>query len=249
MYKRRRSSRARYARKTSKKYSPRAARGSTRTRRYKKFSRRRTTWTKGTTVSPYRKFVYNDEDYSFSLTTLAPVTWKLFRGNGPYDPDYDVGGVQPYGFDQLCPAFYQLYNVKASKITVYPFVGLTSTSLPSRVKIVVVPYFDTTIPYTEYSDIIQMPFAKSALLTNSSNDNKTCKVSSYASTRAILGKARASDEDSASMYNSNPINPWYWFIFCYSAEAVPAGETYVVRYDVKIAYYTALSQKVCIDNS
>jgi len=82
-----------------------------------------------------------------------------------------------------------------------------------------------------------------------SNDNKTIKLTSYAKTSAILGPKIAGDKDSTALYNANPSSEWYWFFFCFSGEPVSTGDTITVRYDVKIKYYTYLSQKVEIDNS
>lgn len=238
-----------YRRKSTRRTYTGRTRGGYRRGKYTKVSRRRSSWTTGTTVSPFRKFVFNDEDYAFSLSTLSPYVWKLFRGNSCYDPDYDVGGVQPYGYDQLCPAFYQRYCVKGSKITVYPFISVNNTITPQRVKIVVVPYFDTTIPYSEYTDVIRMPGAKSSLLSYYANDNKTRKCVSYYRTASVLGKNQANDEDSSALYNANPANQWYWYVFCYTGEPVTAGDTLTIRYDVKITYYTCLSQKVSMNES
>lgn len=246
---RRKSYGVRKTSKSAKRTSTYRARKSYRSRKYTKVSRRRPTWQAGTTVSPYRKFTYNDEDYAFSLTNIAPSVWKLFRGNGCYDPDYDIGGTQPYGFDQLCPAFFQRYNVKGSKITVYPFISANNTVLPARIKMVVVPYFDTTIPYTEYTDIINMPYARSVLLSYYSNDNKTCKISSYVPSTKPLGPNQAKDANASALWNANPTYQWYWFVFCFSGEPVPAGDTITVRYDIKIVYYTYLSQKVELNES
>lgn len=247
----RRKSSTRYksARKSYRKPTARKAARTYRRRKYTKVSRRRPSWTSGTVVSPYRKFTYNDEDYAFTLSNLLPYTWKLFRGNSCYDPDYDVGGVQPYGFDQLCPTFYENYCVKGSKITIYPFISLSNVIMPQRLKFVVVPYHNTTLPYTEYSDIIQLPFAKSVLMGWYSNDDRTIKLSSYCKSSYVLGKNVAADKDAVAQYNANPTDPWYWFVFCYSGEPVGAGDNITVKYDVKITYYTVLSQKTEIDNS
>lgn len=246
---RRRTYGTRKTRKYTKRSTGSRGRKTYRSRNYSKVSRRGSKWTSGTVVSPYRKFTYNDEDYAFSLTNLLPVSWKLFRGNGCYDPDYDIGGVQPYGFDQICPAFFQRYNVKGSKITVYPFVSVNNTITPTRIKFVVVPYFDTILPYTEYTDLIQMPYAKSGLLSYYSNDTKTLKISSYASSAKILGHNQAKDGDASALWNANPANMWYWFVFCFSGEPVPSGDTVSLRFDIKITYYTYLSQKVEINES
>ncbi len=51
-----------------------------------------------------------------SVTSGVPTN-KTFRANGMFDPDFSLGGHQPYGFDQLM-ARYNHYTVVGAKISI-----------------------------------------------------------------------------------------------------------------------------------
>lgn len=243
------SKRRSYTRKGSRSSTRRKTYRGPRRGKYSKVSRKRSAWTSGTVVSPYRRFVYNDEDFVFTLTNLMPYTWHIFAGNSVFDPDYTGAGVQPYGYDQFCPGFYQNYQVTSSKITIYPYLSLINVVMPQRLKVVIVPYYDTAIPYTEYTDIIRMPGAKSRILSWYANDNRTVKISAFAKTSSVLGKSQAHDASAVSLYSTNPLLRWYWWVFCFSGDSVNSGDNINIRFDTKISYYTVLSQKVELNNS
>jgi len=156
-------------------------------------------------------------------------------------------GAQAYGFDQLCPVFYQRYCIKSSKITIYPYLSMNNTLTPQRIKFVVVPYFADTMPYNEYNDVLRLPGARAANMSWYSNDTRPLKISSYMKTNRVLGKAVGNDSDSSALYNANPTNQWYWFIYAFSGDAL--SDSVNIRYDIKINYYTVLSQKVVIHKS
>jgi len=197
-----------------------------------------------------RRFVYNDEAFSVSLSNITTPAFNIFRGNSCYDPDYTGAGVQPYGWDQLCPTFYTHYNVRASKITVYPSVRQTSTSdFCPLFECIVVPYRETSIPYIELADIRRMPYARSIRFASLSTANtRPPRVSSYTTTTAMWGKEVSNDSDAIGQYNGNPVNTWYWFVFLDNTTwATPTAVT--VKFDVKIVYYTKLERKVELNES
>lgn len=227
----------------------RSGRSAYRKRKYTKVSKKRTTWTPGTTVTPFRRFVYNDEAFSLSLSNLTTPQWAVFRGNSCYDPDYSGTGVQPYGWDQLCPVFYTNYNVKASKITVYPSVNQTySPSFPSQFECLVVPYRETSIPYSEMSDLRRMPYARSVRFNSASSSTSPPRVSSYCTTKSMWGKEISESEDAVAQYNGNPVSTWYWYVFM-DDTAWASGTAVPVKFDVKIVYYTKLLRKAEFNES
>lgn len=65
---------------------------------------------------PLRKFV--KLRYVDHLNVAAPavnaITVKEFRANGLYDPDFSIGGHQPYGFDQLMTQYNHFTVLKAT---------------------------------------------------------------------------------------------------------------------------------------
>jgi len=244
-YAKRRKSSSYRRRRPSKKVS-RTSGSYSRRRKYSKVSRKRSPWLPGTTVSPFRKFAYNDEDFTVSLSSITTPSWRLFRGNSLYDPDYTGVGVQPYGLDQLCPIFFTSYNVRSSKITIYPVVNSANTPM---FKVVVVPFRETTIPYTEFTDVMRLPHARSIRFGSLSNQTgRAPKVSSYVSTRQVLGKEEANSPNAIGYYGGNPTETWYWYIFFYNNEYATSTPD-VVHFDVKITYYTKLERQVQINES
>ena len=228
---------------------PRARKSAYRKRKYTKVSQKRSSWTPGTTVSPFRKFVYNDEAFSVSLSNITTPAWNVFRGNSCYDPDYTGAGVQPYGWDQLCPTFYTHYNVRSSKITVYPTVKQTTTSdFCPMFECIIVPYRETSIPYVEISDLRRMPYARSIQFGAQSASMKHARVTSYCTTKSMWGKEVANDSDAIGQYNGNPVNTWYWFVFLDNTTWA-TGTAITVKFDVKIVYYTKLERKTEINES
>jgi len=58
------------------------------------------------------------ENFQLTTPTLASTpAGRIFRFNGLFDPRYDIGGHQPYGFDQLM-AIYKRYTCVGAKMTV-----------------------------------------------------------------------------------------------------------------------------------
>lgn len=250
-------SRKRYGtRKTSatRKGTRRAAtgrtRGSYRKGKYAKISRKRSSWQSGSTVSPNRRFVFADESYApTALTNVNLQSQYIFRGNSLFDPDYSGVGAQPYGYDQLCPVFYNNYNVKSCKITVYPSVAAAYvTGFPPYIEVLVVPYRGNALPYTDPNDVRRMPYCRSMRISPTSQANGINKISSYASTKAILGREFASDVSATGQYDGNPTYTWYWFVIFDTASWVPTAPI-PVSFDVKIAYYTKLLRKQELDQS
>lgn len=234
--------------RTSRGRSSKVSRRSYGRKKYVKVSRKRIPWTPGTSVSPYRKFVYNDTGFTTTLTSIAATTWHLFRGNSLYDPDYTGVGVQPYGYDQICPAFYTEYCVRAAKISVYPSVK-TITSASGCITCLLVPYHEGTLSNLSLSDLRRMPHARSMTFGSNNLANHDCsKVSAYASTKSVMGRNTANDHDACAVSNNNPTSQWYWYVFMDSSQWVPASDI-DVRFDVKITYYTVLSRKYNMNES
>jgi len=64
---------------------------------------------------PLRKFVkvrYVDHTV-VACPAVNAITVKEFRANGLYDPDFSLGGHQPYGFDQLMAQYNHFTVLKA----------------------------------------------------------------------------------------------------------------------------------------
>lgn len=236
-------------RKTTLNSRSRKSRATYRKGKYSKVSRKRTSWQAGTFVSPYRRFVYNDSGFTVNLTDLTFQQIYRFRGNSLYDPDYTGIGVQPYGFDQLCPTFYNNYNVRGSKITVYPSVAKTyETSFPPYFDCLVVPYRGPDLTYTELEDIRRMPYCRSIRFSAESQANHPTRVSSYAATNAILGPEFGKDVLASGQYDGSPTYVWYWLVVFDTTDWIPSA-TIKINFDVKIVYYSKLLRKQELNES
>ena len=66
--------------------------------------------------SVFVKLAY-DDSFTFDLPTGGIPVVHLFSANSLFDPDVDVAGHQPRGFDELM-AFYNHFTVIGAKITV-----------------------------------------------------------------------------------------------------------------------------------
>lgn len=242
-------SRKRYGSRRTRKTAVRTPKGRTygkaRRGKYSKVSRKRSKWQSATTVSPYRKFVYNDQGFAFTLTSILFQYQHVFRGNSLFDPDSTGVGVQPYGYDSLCgaSAFFNNYNVKSSKITIYPSVAPSYvTNFPPYFELLIVPYRSSTLPFNEPCDIRRMPYCRSIRFSSDSQANHTTKVSSYSSSKAVLGAPFATDVSSTGQYDGNPTYTWYWIVTFDTGNWAPTANI-AFTFDVKIKYYTKLIRK------
>lgn len=92
-----------------------------RTKRYRRGFRRRK-YTRYRGVPAIRKkarvrFRYAEHDHKLTSTT-GQLDCETFLANGCFDPNVDLGGHQPYGWDQWAPYFTH-YVVVGSKMTCY----------------------------------------------------------------------------------------------------------------------------------
>lgn len=206
-------------------------------------------WSQGTTISRFKKFIYNDEDFVLSVAALTPTPAHVWRGNSIYDPDFTGVGIQPFGHDQVMGVFYNNYCVKASKIAVYPSVRITQTGESGQplVKILVVPFHLDALTTTDFPTLIRMPGARymifNAALADSPGGNK---LVAYTTTRKVMGQHDALDHSASAAAGSNPGLEWYWHVMAFRG---PWQEDFTVNLDVKITYYTELNEKLEINPS
>lgn len=171
--------------------------------------------------------------YSATITVSAAATYfnYVFSGNSAYDPDVTSTGSQPTGFDQLCPALYRRFRVRASKIKVtYMNTGSTSGSYT---KVALFPSTNSTA----ISDIqlaASQPYSKDSFVSgNGGNDVKT--LSCYMTTKKIFGNRLINDIDYSGTNSADPAQEWYWQLVCNSVDnATNLTSDYM---DVVITYY------------
>lgn len=233
-YRRRHSTRRRFARKTTR-------------RVFKKYGGRRGRVGKAVTVRPkwnnpisqtkLIKFVYTDTGFTRTLNAAGGYTaYYVFSGNSPYDPDVTGVGVQPYGYDQYLNAnLYTVYNCYSSSIKVYFYVEQTYASV-RRLHCLLFPFRSATPTVTDISDLRMVPYVKETTYDGANESTRGCKISHYKSSRAMFPDVTTRDANFNAAYTTNPGIRWYWILLFHTTDY--DDEEIDVYFDVKIKYYT-----------
>lgn len=139
---------------------------------------------------------------------------KLYRGNGPYDPEVPIGGGQPAGFDQLL-ALYKNYRVHSSAIHVELAQSGSTAHAPWLIS--VRPNSTNTflgrIPETE------SPYCK--YIVGTGNEVSSVKLYNYMGTKKLLGLKSIDQEENLTGDSANfPATQWYWSVSMSSMDAI-----------------------------
>lgn len=207
----------------------------------------RSRWKNPVSGSRFVKFRYIDTGFTGSTTALSPQTLYVFSGNSIYDPDATGVGIQPFYFDEIGNTVNR-YQVYASKMTVYintitPDAGGENTPI----KVMIAPYHGTSVANTSPSEIMnlrgsqQMKFSSNYLDTE-----KRRKIVAYESNRKVF-PGIAQDANFSATWNANPTLRWYWLI--YFDTSIDSTHDFEIYFDVKIVYYTRISQTYSVSES
>lgn len=184
----------------------------------------------------YTKLVYY---YHENNTIVGGVDTYQWRGNSVYDPDYEAGGGQPAGFDQLS-ALYSQYCVFAAKLemtvqsldTVPTFIGLHAR------------YSDTTVPTTN-EKFIENPECRYMWVApqGSPGDKKTIKY--FRTAKKMFNCKNIRDEQNySSAITTNPANQWFFVVRMANTDA---GNMAIIT-DTRIVYYVVFyDRNVLVD--
>lgn len=170
-----------------------------------------------------------------NFTTGSGIIIKdyLFRGNSLFDPDYQLGGTQPLGYDQWS-AFYNRYMVFGSKIRVQ-FINLSSLD----------PLYTSVVPIgdaaalTPYNDAIsELPYVRTSILSNGSGSKTVGFLNSYMRTKKIFGISGSIDpEEYGATTGTGPNQEWYWAIRAYSIPGNPLTATAFVTLTYYVRFF------------
>lgn len=177
------------------------------------------------------KLVYTQQEILTQATFATPLEWRAIRGNGPFDPDFFIGGTQPLGWDQWTP-FYNQYVVKASKIT----VTCTSTSSGVGVFMILPTVRSTPVSTSGGLYAQQQPYCKYRFVGSIDSGKGNVTLSHYMTTGKIFGKPMKSiaiDQDYAGFVTGLPVDEWFWHIYTYSQSAGSFNPTFNIR----VTYY------------
>lgn len=147
-------------------------------------------------------------------SAVGVVNSNKFRLNSLFDPDFAVGGHQPFLFDQWAQ-FYGSYNVKRCKVT------LTIAAVGAIMRYCLRPTDDTANP-TSMNLEIEKPQSKYGVVTG----NIPVRVSAVYSPAQILGvnktKYNAEDNYSAAV-GADPVSQALCNLSCQSADGTSTG--------------------------
>lgn len=151
----------------------------------------------------------------------------LFRGNGLFDPDYQVGGQQPMGFDQWS-TLYRHYRVLGSKIEVTLGQGALSVVALNSGGAETTGYVFDAQNSTSFA---RSKYSVGHTLGGTMAGNIVLK--DYQRSDVITGFDK-NEDNLSSQVNSDPGTVWYWIVtFCNGSATV--ATTY--SFHVRITYY------------
>lgn len=175
--------------------------------------------------------------YYETVRSLSPViggtTTEFYWANGLFDPNAQVGGHQPIGFDQIM-ALYEHYAVIRSRITVTFKVNLTA-GLAGRVGIYLSP---DAIGLTNIGQIMENGLVKSKLIDVAGSTQDKVVMSLDCDVKNYFGKTKyhdiMDDEKLTGDVSNNPTEGVYYGVFAsdiYGNNAVQVEYEAVISYD------------------
>jgi len=176
------------------------------------------------------------DTYLFTMGS-GGIVYNRFRGNSIFDPDYEVGGLQPLAYDQW-NAFYGRYCCFGSKLTVTYLNISNNTAATGTTEVLIGPSHDATA-ITDMDTATMQPYFHRSLMSYLGNGSKV-KQKAYMSTAKIFGVKRIApdiDEAYASDFGANPTNEWYWHVATQPADHLA---TQSLRVYISITYYCRL---------
>lgn len=153
----------------------------------------------------YTKLRFND--YLDLTNEQVPVRSFTFAMNGIHECLIGVGG-QPLGKDQW-GAFYQRYQVLASKISVTLLSGSGSGNTP-RAEICVYPSNESTA--VGFPSCKEQPYMRQRYLTGGQN-NWMGKISQYITVRKLQGRVSEDNNYTGVLpegVSNNPVTQLFW---------------------------------------
>lgn len=185
-----------------------------------------------------KKFTYPIENL-VQGDDFARVFQNIWRGNDPHDPDFRVGGGQPYGWDEW-NALYKVYRCYASKVKVYfePLENLNN-DIP-LMECAVVPREETDVLLGRtWESIKQLPQLRWRQMRNRNSERPKTFISYFMSGKRMFGLRQ--DPEDIVTFTSAPTRQWYWHLLigCGSGVNQPDANTNW-RISGEITYYCVL---------
>lgn len=188
------------------------------------------------------------EYFTMDPSSLANTSY-IFRANGLYDPNYQIGGHQPHGFDQL-NVLYENYQVVASAIEIVVWPQTDSTVIINGTGSIVMPLYKGTIALCVRdtptslatlggtpADILERPGMKTAFFQSG---NECVKLRHHFSMKQFYGRARGMDDaEITGTANSDPTDQVYFHIIMTAADGAQnlASHTVNARIKYKVRFF------------
>lgn len=181
------------------------------------------------------------DNYQFGNGVLTTFTQE-WRGNGPFDPDFSVGGHQPLGWDQLSTLYN---NVLCYGSTVKIRGTNLSTTVP--LKLTLTPVVDSTA--INSVTLAETTYARTKICgtaTGSSN----FYLKNHMTVRKMYGlsKLGTQDDDYISGTTALPVNQFFWQ-FNMSSINSAAITANAVTFEAEVIYYMCFFKRISLASS
>lgn len=174
-----------------------------------------------------------------SSTTFANI--YQFNGNSIYDPDAQIGGQQPLGYDQW-QAFYSRFYVAGCKVTAR-VINLSTTD-PVRITLVASNY----TPDMATTDVSTLPYSVSKLI-GTRDGYGVGKLSLYMTTQKITGRRGTEYEANYTGIMSPGGNPVLMWLMNVIAENFNGSPVLNYSIQIRLVYYVKLMQRLVLTKS
>lgn len=162
------------------------------------------------------------------MTSLPSVS-RLFRGNGPYDPDATGVGGSCVGWNQWA-GIYNQYRCFGSAINIKALNISTASTGNSILNLV--PQLEGVS--AAYNIIAGWPYVKNTFLAPVSAGSNGAMLSNYMSTQKIYDEKISQDNVYASSVTSVPTSQWFWIV---QGDTFDQTTSVNIDYQVTMTYY------------
>lgn len=178
-------------------------------------------------------------DYLADYTPSTAGAYFVYRGNGPFDPQYSTGGAQPLGWDRWA-ALYQTYCVLGCKIKIH-VKNLTNSVTPVLFYLrATTSATGNTFAATSEAIIPLNSNTRWCELQGPNTGRNTKVMKMYVTTNKMFSTPIDGHTYTAAT-NNVPQDQWYWTFGMISNDA-----TTLLAYEwrVKLTYYTIFKQRI-----
>jgi hypothetical protein len=182
--------------------------------------------------------------YDFSGTPFDEV---LIRGNGPFDPEVEIGGGQPMWYDQIS-AMYDKVLCYSSKLKV-TFLQRTASSESAFLSVGMYPIRESSETIS-IEEAMEREYGKTRMLGPNTGKSSEVSMTSTSDTSKNFGIKRnfaENDMDFQSQTNGTPFFQWYWHIYAGTVDGLSNVSIYAkVEIEYECKFMTRRAQSVSL---